>query len=96
MHGARVRVNLNRDKLGTVINDDRADWCEVWALFPGDVIYCWHAGRYASTVQGSLEAAGFEQRARCSSSLIEIPVYGKLFFFPQQTSAADRPAHKHP
>ena len=25
-----------------------------------------------------------ERRARCSSSLIEIPVHGKLFFFPQQ------------
>jgi DNA modification methylase len=61
---ARAGVNLNRDKLGTVTNDDRADWREAWALFPGDVIYCWHAGRYASTVQGSLEAAGFDIRTQ--------------------------------
>ena len=38
MYGARVGVNLNRDKLGTVINDDRADWREAWALFPRDAI----------------------------------------------------------
>ena len=61
---ARAGVNLNRDKLGTVTNDDRADWREAWALFPGDVIYCWHAGRYASTVQGSLEAVGFDIRTQ--------------------------------
>jgi hypothetical protein len=67
MHGARVRVNLNRDKLGTVINDDRADWCEVWALFPGDVIYCWHAGRYASTGR-------VHSRRRVSSSALVVPV----------------------
>lgn len=30
----------------------------------GDVIYCWHAGRFASEVQQSLEAAGFEVRAQ--------------------------------
>ena len=24
----------------TVLNDDRADWREAWALFPGDVVYC--------------------------------------------------------
>jgi hypothetical protein len=54
-----MRVNLNRDKLGTVINDDRADWCEAWALFSGDVIYCRHAGRYASTVQGFTRGGGF-------------------------------------
>ena len=47
-----------------VANDDRADWREAWALFPGDVAYCWHAGKHASTVQASLEAAGFEVRAQ--------------------------------
>jgi DNA modification methylase len=61
---ARAGVNLNPDKLGKVINDVRADWREAWVLFPGDVAYCWHAGRYASTVQASLEAADFEIRAQ--------------------------------
>src|SRR4051794_11276373 len=61
---ARVGVNLSQKKLGTVANDAKADWREAWALFPGDVVYCWHAGRFATTVQASLEAAGFEVRAQ--------------------------------
>jgi DNA modification methylase len=50
--------------IGETLNDDRADWREAWALFPGDVAYVWHAGRYASTVQTSLEACDFEVRAQ--------------------------------
>jgi len=49
-------------RLGRVANDERADWTDAWKLFPGDVVYCWHAGRHASSVQASLEAAGFEIR----------------------------------
>ena len=30
--------------IGEVVNDDRADWREAWALFPGSVAYIWHAG----------------------------------------------------
>lgn len=29
-------------RTGKVLNDDRADWREAWALFPGDVAYVWH------------------------------------------------------
>jgi DNA modification methylase len=57
-------VNKNRAKMGEVSNDDRADWSEAWELFRGPVAYVWHAGRYASTVQASLEAAGFEVRSQ--------------------------------
>ena len=60
----RAGVNLNKGKLGKVANDNRADWREAWALFPGSVAYVWHAGRYASAVQESLEATGFEVRAQ--------------------------------
>ena len=60
----RAGVNLNKAKLGTVANDDRADWREAWNLFPGSVAYVWHAGRHASTVQDSLTAAGFEVRSQ--------------------------------
>jgi DNA modification methylase len=28
---------------GAVANDDRVDWSEAYALFPGDVAYVWHA-----------------------------------------------------
>jgi DNA modification methylase len=61
---ARAGVNLNAGKLGHVDNDDRADWREAWALFPGDVAYVWHAGRHAGVVEASLAAAGFEIRAQ--------------------------------
>jgi DNA modification methylase len=49
---------------GKVLNDDRADWTESWALFPGDVAYVWHAGRHAAEVQMSLETAGFTMRCQ--------------------------------
>ena len=49
---------------GEVINDDRADWREAWALFPGDVAYVWHAALGSGAVQASLEAHGFEVRAQ--------------------------------
>lgn len=45
---------------GKVLNDDKADWREAWALFPGDVAYVWHAGLYAGTVAESLTACGFK------------------------------------
>jgi hypothetical protein len=61
---AKAGVNRNKGKLGIVANDDRADWREAWALFPGSVAYVWHAGRHASTVQASLEASGFEIRSQ--------------------------------
>jgi DNA modification methylase len=55
---ARLGVNLNAGKMGVVANDGRVDWREAWALFPGDVAYCWHAGRHASEVQESLASVG--------------------------------------
>lgn len=61
---AEAGVKHNKERLGKVANDDRADWREAWALFPGSVAYVWHAGRYASTVQESLAAAEFEVRAQ--------------------------------
>jgi DNA modification methylase len=61
---AYANVNKNRGKLGTVANDHRVDWREAWALFSGDVIYCWHAGKHASEVQASLEASGFNIRSQ--------------------------------
>ncbi len=49
---------------GKVMNDDRADWREVWALFPGSVAYVWHAGLHAGTVEDSLVACKFKIRAQ--------------------------------
>ena len=52
------------ERTGAVSNDDRADWREAWALFPGDVAYVWHAGRYSRVVAESLEACGFAIRSQ--------------------------------
>ena len=51
-HGGRA--------IGLVINDNRVDWAGAWKLYDGGVAYVWHADRHASSVQGSLEKAGFE------------------------------------
>ena len=50
--------------IGKVMNDHRADWREVWALFPGSVAYVWHGGLHAGTVEDSLVACGFKIRAQ--------------------------------
>jgi DNA modification methylase len=47
---------------GKVENDGQADWCDAWALFPGDVAYVWHADRFSPAVAGSLNESDFEMR----------------------------------
>ena len=54
----------NGRAIGTVLNDNRSDWTEAWALFPGDVAYCWHADRHASNTQTAFEACGFQMRSQ--------------------------------
>lgn len=61
---AQAGVNRNRQKLGRVTNDERSDWRGAYSLFPGQIAYVWHAGRYASTVQESIEASGFAIRSQ--------------------------------
>ena len=51
-------------RTGRVLNDDRADWREAWALFPGDVAYVWHGALHATTVAESLVASGFAIRSQ--------------------------------
>jgi tetratricopeptide (TPR) repeat protein len=50
--------------LWKVTNDDRADWREAWALYPGDVAYIWHGGVHAGVVQTSLEVCRFTARSQ--------------------------------
>jgi len=57
---AKAGINKNKGKMGVVQNDNIADWSPAWALFKGDVVYVWHAGKFASEVQQSLTASGFE------------------------------------
>ena len=49
---------------GKVLNDDKADWRDAWALFPGDVAYVWHAGNMAHVVAESLLACDFGIRSQ--------------------------------
>jgi DNA modification methylase len=49
---------------GKVLNDDKADWRDAWALFPGDVAYVWHGGILAHVVADSLLACDFEIRSQ--------------------------------
>ena len=61
----RNRAGLGTTQwVGKVENDDRADWREAWALFPGDVAYVWHGALHATTVADSLQACGFQIRAQ--------------------------------
>lgn len=61
----RTRAGLgNTQRTGKVENDDRADWREAWALFPGEVAYVWHGALHATTVAESLVSQGFEIRAQ--------------------------------
>lgn len=45
---------------GIVQNDDQVNWALVWHLFPGSIAYVWHADKYCSEVQKSLEEAEYE------------------------------------
>ena len=60
----RNRALLGSRATGQVRNDERADWREAWALFPGDVAYVWHGATHCAVVQGSLEATGFTIRSQ--------------------------------
>ncbi len=50
--------------VGKVENDDRADWREAYALFPGDIIYAWSAGLRSRQIVEALESCGFQPRAQ--------------------------------
>lgn len=60
----RAGVNGAGAAKGKVLNDDKADWRDAWALFPGDVAYVWHAGLFAGVVGESLQASGFKLRSQ--------------------------------
>jgi DNA modification methylase len=49
---------------GTVLNDDRADWRQAYALFTGDVAYVWHGALHGDVVAGDLAACGLQLRAQ--------------------------------
>jgi DNA modification methylase len=62
----RARRGLGAGNLaqGKVLNDDRADWREAYALFPGDVAYVWHGALHGDIVAAGLAACGLHTRAQ--------------------------------
>lgn len=60
---SRKKGSVHDIAVGKVLNDDRADWRDAWALFPGDVAYVWHASTFTDVVLDSLRACMFEHRA---------------------------------
>jgi DNA modification methylase len=49
---------------GRVLNDDRADWRQAYALFTGDVAYVWHGALHGDVVGADLTACGLQPRAQ--------------------------------
>lgn len=45
-----------------LINDDRCDWKEAYALFPGNVVYCWSSSLNVVQVFTDFEDLDFEHR----------------------------------
>lgn len=62
--GKAGHATLGKNRTGIVEHDDRADWREVWALFPGSIAYVWHGGLHSATVAESLTACDFQLRSQ--------------------------------
>jgi DNA modification methylase len=62
----RARRGLSSGKLaqGKVLNDDRADWRQAYALFAGDVAYVWHGALHGDVVGADLAGCGLQRRAQ--------------------------------
>jgi len=61
----RIRYDhFDRRSKGRVANDNRSDWTQAWMLFPGDVVYVWHAALFAMDVAKHLMDAGFRIRSQ--------------------------------
>lgn len=55
--------NRRDTALGTVTNDDRADWSLAWELFEGDIAYVWCASLKNDEVIASLEKVNLFRRS---------------------------------
>jgi DNA modification methylase len=52
--------SMGKGNANIVENDERADWYDTWALFPGNIAYVWHASLFTDVVMDSLRRANFE------------------------------------
>ena len=61
---ARGKLDASKRARGKVLNDDRADWREAYALFPGDVAYVWHGALHGDVIAADLAGCGLQPRAQ--------------------------------
>jgi len=62
-------------RVGTVDNDDRADWSDAWRFFPGDVVYTWSPpGDHVIKTGLALQGAGFLIRNQLIWSKPHFPI----------------------
>ncbi|HIF9075727.1 TPA: site-specific DNA-methyltransferase [Photobacterium damselae] len=57
---AKKTAKTDREKVGTLKNDNNADWTDAYKYFPGSVAYVWHAASNADVFMKSLRDAGFD------------------------------------
>ena len=62
--GKAGHATKGKNRVGVVAHDDRADWREAWALFPGNIVYVWHGGLQSPVVAESLMSVGFSLRSQ--------------------------------
>jgi len=56
----REEVDKGDRNTGKVLNDDRYDWSDAYALFTGDIAYIWHPASYTHRFAESIENNGFD------------------------------------
>jgi DNA modification methylase len=61
--GGVSRAAHGRSREHVVENDDRSDWREAWALFPGEVVYVWCASLHVHNAAESITESGFDLRS---------------------------------
>ena len=49
---------------GTIANDDRADWGDVYRIWNPEILYVWHGGIRAGLVAKTIEDNGYDIRAQ--------------------------------
>ena len=75
VEAAKGNLAYAASRIGSVTNDDRADWAEAWALFPGDVIYSWHPAGATSLVHAAaLQDSGFVLRMQIIWAKSNFPI----------------------
>jgi len=68
----REEVDKGDRNTGKVLNDDRYDWSDAYALFTGDIAYIWHPASYTHRFAESIENNGFE--------LVNLIIWNKQHF----------------